>query len=53
MFQREQKNQQKSLNRSFSPFPGKHVDNPKGRCLKAGFNKAFSNTIPLQKKLGV
>jgi hypothetical protein len=29
------------------------VDNPKGRCLKAGFNKAFSNTIPLQKKLGV
>jgi hypothetical protein len=29
------------------------VENPKGRCLKADFNKAFSNTIPLQKKLGV
>ena len=36
-----------------SPFPGKNMNHPNRKGMKADFNKSFSNTIPLQKKLGV
>jgi hypothetical protein len=28
------------------------IDHPSGRGVKADFNKAFSNTVQIQKKLG-